>query len=175
MLDLSVVERRGRLVEHDYPRVVGDCLGDLDHLPLGDRHLAHDFCRIDLDLKLREYLLCFSAHLALARDKSEELRVATEPEVIGNAPLERLIELLMYHRHAILKRILRASEGDLSSVEQYLAAVESIDAEKAFHQRGFSRAVLAHQRVDTSCAYPQSHPVKRLDAREALAYILHFK
>ena len=106
MLDLAVVERGGRLVEDDDLRVIGDRLGDLDHLPLADRHFAHYRVGIDLNSEVAKDLERFLAHHALARDKSERGRVSPEPEVVANTPLERLIELLMHHRDAALKRFL---------------------------------------------------------------------
>ena len=106
MLDLAVVERRRRLVENYYLGVIRHRLCDLDHLPLADRHSAHYRVGIYLDAEIAKDLKRLLAHYPLARDKSERGRVSAKPDIVAYASFERLIQLLMNHRHAALKRVL---------------------------------------------------------------------
>ena len=47
VVDLGVVQRRGRLVHDEHPGVEAQRLGDLDHLLLGDREVADQVGRIE--------------------------------------------------------------------------------------------------------------------------------
>ena len=106
MLHLRLRQRGGGLVEHDDLGVVADRLGDLHHLPLGDRQRGHDGFGIDADVQLVEDLPCTSSHDALADHDARHLRVAAQPQVVHHAAGESLVQLLMHHCHAAFQRFL---------------------------------------------------------------------
>ncbi|MPN23935.1 hypothetical protein SDC9_171328 [bioreactor metagenome] len=54
----------------------------------------------------------------------------------------------MHHRDAFLQRVEWVFDFDGFAVIDDLAFVHLIHAEEAFHQRGLSRAVFTHQRVN---------------------------
>ncbi len=65
MRDLALGQRRGRLVHDQDVGFVGHRLGDLDHLPVGDRQVAHLDLGIDLDVEPLEQLRGLAAQLAM--------------------------------------------------------------------------------------------------------------
>ena len=68
MLDLALGQRRRRLVHDENVGIVGDRLGDLDHLPVGDREVAHLRFRIDRDVEPLEQRLGPPAHLVVTHE-----------------------------------------------------------------------------------------------------------
>ena len=70
MLDLALGQRRGRLVHDENVGIVGDRLGDLDHLPVGDRQVAHFRFRIERNVEPLEQRLRPAAHLVVT-DEAE--------------------------------------------------------------------------------------------------------
>ena len=57
VLHLTLGDGRCRLVHDDEPRVVGDGLGDLDHLGLGDAQRLHDPVGVQVDLPTGQEIL----------------------------------------------------------------------------------------------------------------------
>ena len=51
VLDLAIRQRRGRLIHDQDVGIVRDGLGDLDHLPVGDREVAHFRFRIERNVE----------------------------------------------------------------------------------------------------------------------------
>ena len=166
-------ERGGGFVEHDDLGIIGNCLGDLHHLTLGDGHGAHDAPGIDVDAELVEDGLGVPVHLLFIHHDPADRRVAAKPDIIHDRTLEGLVELLMHHGDAVEQRLLGVFEVDLSALEEYMPLVLAVDAEEAFHQRGFTRAVFAHQGVDRPGLQLQGDPVQGFDARKGFGDIRH--
>ena len=60
-------KRRGRLVHHQHPRLLGDGAGDLDQLPLGRRKLARELQRIEVRRDLFQRGRSAAHHLRAGR------------------------------------------------------------------------------------------------------------
>ena len=150
VLHLGLRQGGGGFVKDDDLGIVADSLGDLHHLPLGDRHGGHDGLGVHVDVQLFKNLLGALAHDGLADHQPADLGVTAQPEVVHNAAGQSLVELLVHHGHAVFQRFLGAFEIDFFSVEQDRAAVFVVDTEQALHQGGLSRAVFSHQRVNLS-------------------------
>ena len=175
VLHLGLRQRGGRLVEHDDLGVVADGLGDLHHLPLGNGQRGHDGLGIHVNVQLLKDLPRALTHGGLADHDAARLGVAAQPQVVHHAAGQCLIQLLMDHGDAVFQRLLRIFEINFLAVQNDGAAVFGIDAKQALHQRGFSRAVLAHQRMDGTGPDGKGNAVQRLDTREFLCDIPHFQ
>ena len=165
----------GGLVEDDDLGVIGDSLGDLHHLPLGHGHGAHDPVGIYLNAQLVEHLDGVLVHLALVDHQAAHLGIAAQPQVVHDRALQSLIQLLVHHGHTVFQGFLTAFEIDLLAVQEDLPAVLGVDAEEALHQRGFARAVLAHQRMDRAPFHCQRDMIQGFDAGEGFRDVLHLQ
>ena len=175
MLHFRFRQRGGGLVEHDDLGIVGNRLGDLHHLPLGNRQSGHDGLGVNRDLQRIEDLFGLLCHDALAHHDAAHLGVAAQPQVILHAAGQRLVQLLMHHGHAVFQRILGALEVHFLAIQLDGARIPVIDTEQAFHQSGFARAVLTHQGMHGAGADGQVHIVQRLYAGEFLADASHLQ
>ena len=163
------------LVKDDDLGIVGNRLGDLHHLPLGNRQGAHDAVGVHVDLQFLEDPHGLLIHLALVHHDAAHQRVAAQPQVIHNAALERLVQFLVHHGHTVFQRFFTGLEVDLAALQLDGAAVFGIDAEQAFHQRGFARAVLPHQGMDGALADGKGNVVQGLDAGEGFGDVAHLE
>ena len=96
----------GRLVEDDDPRAAADRRGDLHHLLLTDRQLAHQPPDVDLRAGRGQHLLRAPHHLA-PRHERRRRRQRAEAEVFGDGQVVAERELLMDDADAGLEGGLR--------------------------------------------------------------------
>ena len=101
MLDLALGQRRGRLIHDENVGIVGDRFGDLDHLPAGDRKVAHLRLRIERDVEALEQRLGPPAHLVVAHEAERVQRLAADPDVLGDRHEVHQVEFLMDHGDAV--------------------------------------------------------------------------
>ena len=175
VLDLVLGQRGGRLVQHQYLRVVGDRLGDLDHLALGDGQRADDGLRVHVDLQILEDGLRLGVHLPGVHHADGVQGEAPQVHVLHDGAAQHLVQLLVHHGHAVVQRVAGARERDGLALHRNGAAVAGIDAEQALHQRGLTRAVFAHQRVHRARPQLQPRVVQRLDAGKLLFDVQHLQ
>ena len=81
----------------------------------------------------------------------------------------------MNHGDAVIKRIAGIGKGDLFPIDLNCAFILRIDAKKAFHQRGLTRAVFAHQGMDGTGTQLQLCMIQSLNARKLLDNTFHLK
>ncbi len=94
--NLPLRERGSRLVEDYNPRVIGHRLGNLYHLPLRDRHAAHDGPRVYVHFQGSEQSEGVVEHAFLV-NYPETGRVPAEKQIVHDSAIKALIELLMDH------------------------------------------------------------------------------
>ena len=75
VVHLFLGQRRGRLVHDDDFGVIGERLGDFDHLHLRNRKRSHFVARIDIDIQLVENRFGIAIHFFLI-DERPFLRIA---------------------------------------------------------------------------------------------------
>ena len=126
--------------------IVGERLGDLDHLHLGDGEGTDLDPRVYVDVQLVEDMLGVLIHLAVVDEQSLG-GIATEPHVVHHGALQHQVQLLMHHGDTVLQRLLGGGEVDLLPLEEDLALILLVNAEQALEQRRFPCPVLAHQRM----------------------------
>ena len=168
-------QRGGRFIKDDDLGIVGNRLGNLHHLTLGNRKGAHDAVGVHVDLQFLEDLHGVLIHLVLIHHDAALEGVTAQPEVVHNTALEGLVQLLMHHGHAIFQCFLAVFKVDLTAFQLDGALVLGVDSEQAFHQGGFACAVFAHQRMDRSPADRERDMVQRLHARERFTDVCHLQ
>ena len=172
VLDFVFGQGRGGLVKDDDLGVVGNRLGDLHHLTLGNGHGGHDGLGIDIHAQLLEDLHGGVIHLLLG-SKGTGLGEAAQPHVVHDVALEGLVQLLMHHGHAVFQGFLGIFEVDFLAVQVDVAGILVVDTEQALHQGGLTGAVFAHQCVNRTGLDRQVDAVQSLDAGELLDDSFH--
>ena len=161
------------LVKYQYLGIIGNGLGDLHHLPLRNGHGAHDPPGVNVDLQLLEHLHGVFVHLLLIDHDPRNGGITAQPDVVHNRALQGLVQLLVYHGHAIVQGFPAALKVHFLTVQEDMTVVLFVNAEQALHKGGLSRAVFTHQGVDRSRLYFQGNMVQGLYAGEGLGDILH--
>ena len=172
-LDLVVGQCGRRLVHLDHLGVEADGLGDLDDLLLGDREAADEGPGLEAgDAEAGEQLLGVAAHAAGVdrAEAAEAPRLATEPDVLGDRPLEEQVELLEHRGHTGALRLDRVAERHLLAADDDRAAVGGVDAGEHLHERRLAGAVLADEAMDLTGAQGQVETVQHGVAEEALRH-----
>ncbi len=109
--------------------IVGNRLGDLDHLPLGNRQGGHDGLGVDADLQRVKNLFGACGHDAFADHDAADLGVPAQPQVVLHRAGQGLVEFLVHHCHTVFQGFFGAFEIDWFAVQRDVAAVLVINAE----------------------------------------------
>ena len=109
-------QRGGGLVQDYDLRVVGDGLGYLAHLTLGNGHVPHGLAEVHSHAQLAEELGGLLFHVPLVYHADGTRRIPAEEEVIGHVPLQALVELLVHHGDTVFQCVLRPGEAYLLAV-----------------------------------------------------------
>jgi len=83
--------------------------------------------------------------------------------------------MLMHHADAQSDRVMRIFDLDRFSVDQYLAAVRSLEPVNDLHRRRFSGAVLANDRMYRRFFDLQRNVLVRDRFAKCFAYVFKFK
>ncbi len=169
---LPLCQRRGRFVHDQYVGFIGDRLGDLDHLPIGDRKIADLCLRVDGDVQTVEQFRRLAVHFLMIDEAETGERFASDPDVLGHRHRRHQVQFLVDHGDAVFQRVERRLQLDLDTLELHAATVGMINAGEDLHQRRLARAVFAHQRVHAAPLQPERHVIERDDTREFLAHAL---
>ncbi len=175
VLDLAFRQRRGWLIHDQDVGIVRDGLGDLDHLPVGDREVAHFRFRIEGNVEALEQLPCAPSHLLMAHEAEGVQRLAADPDVLSDGHVIHQVELLMDHGDAVLESIEGRRQLDLLPLQFEGAGIGRVDPGDDLHQRRLARAVLAHERMDVTALQPERHVVEREHAGEGLPNVRDLK
>ena len=163
-------QRGSGLVQNDHLGVVADRLGDLAHLPLRHRHIAHGLGQVDGHAQLAEQVGGLALHLPLVHDTHRVDRVSAQEQIVDDAALQALVQFLVDHCNAVFQCVLGTGETDLLAVEVDLALILLVGAEQALHHRRLTGAVFAHKSHDSTALYVQVDMVKHPVASERLAH-----
>ena len=163
----SVGQGRSRFVHDDDAAVIGNRLGDLHHLHLCNREVAHLLIRIDIQIEFLEQLNAVVAHFLMIDDQALA-GCAPQPKVFTDASLRNRRKLLMDHGNTRVERFQCILKTDLFAFKDDLARGRRMDTDQAFHQRRLARAVLAHQGVDGTRAHLELHALECTHERDIL-------
>ncbi|MNX85707.1 hypothetical protein D3C86_1175570 [compost metagenome] len=172
MLDLALRQRRCRLVHDENVGIVGNRLGDLDHLTACHRKLTNTGFRIEIDTQPLKQGLGAAIHFAVINEAQPVFRLAADPDVFRNRHVSHQVQFLMDHGDAVLQRIERGIETDRRAFQANFAVVRLVDAGENLHQRRFAGAILAHQRMHGAALEVELHIIERHDAGKFLAYAI---
>ena len=172
MLRLRNGQRGRGFVHDDHARVVGNGLRDLDCLELRHRKVLRQRLWLNIKLKVADELFGLLIHLCFVHKDALCLKPA-DPNIIDDVAIRHGNQLLMDHRDSLLERIVCVPDCNGLAIELDGAAVRLIDAEEALHQRGFSRAVLADQRVNGTGLDPKLYIIQRFYARKCLRHVFY--
>ena len=163
-------QRGGGFVQNNDLGVVGDCLGDLAHLPLGNRHIAHGLGQVDRHAQFAEQVGCRLFHQAFVHHAHGIDRISTQEQVVDHAAFQALVQFLVHHGDAVFQGVFGAGEVDLLAVEEDFSFVFLVGAKKTFHHRGLTGAVFAHKTHDGAALYVQIDMIKYSVAAKRLAH-----
>ena len=165
--DLGRRERRRRLVHDDEAGVDRQRPGDLDHLLVGDREIAHQPARVHLQAEPVERALGL-AHRRRPVDEAAAPRFAADHHVLGDAERRDEVEFLVDGDDALRLRLVRRRKRHRRAVEDDFAGVGALRARQDLQQGRFAGAVFAEQRMDLARPHLERDLVERDDAGEAL-------
>ena len=166
--DALLVQHRGRLVEHQQPRVPGEGPGHADDLLLGRRQLADDPRGRDLGVsEPSEQVAHQRAGLASLGEPGAGHLVAEE-DVLGDVEVWDQVELLVDGRDAVLDGLRRRRERGLLAVPGDGAGVGLVEPGEHLDQGGLAGAVLAEQAVHLTRSYVEVDAVQGPHAGELL-------
>ncbi len=169
----SASRLRGRLVEHQDPRVVLERAGDGDELLHSQRKGAERPLDVDVDLEPLEPLAGEAARAAPG-NQPEPARLAAERQILAHRHGRDQIDLLIDRADAQGARFAGRAYRDLMAVDQDLALVAANGARHDLDEGGLAGPVLAHERMDFAGLKAEIDVVERPDARKRLRYAEHF-
>ena len=111
LLDLARGERRGRLVHDDQARLHRQRAGDLDHLLLGDRQVADDRHRLQIEAEAVGDRSRLGDHPAPV-DEDARAGLAADEDVFGDRHVRREREFLVDGHDPELLRVMRRCQRD---------------------------------------------------------------
>ena len=165
-------EGGGGLIHHQNAAVAVQRAGDFHLLLLGDGQLHHQVGGIELCAEALNHRLRLGDHLfALHHPAARQL--AAKKDIFGNGQVGRELHLLINQGNACGQRIFRPFNVKRLTVDQDLTAGGGIGSREDFHQRAFSRAVFAHQRVDLSGKDRQIHTLERVETAKRFGNAAH--
>ena len=174
LLGLPLGQGGSRLVHDDDFRMEGKGLGDLHHLLLRHGQVAHDLVGVEVGVQLLQKPVGFLVHGLPLNDAVALFHVADE-DVLRHGQVGIGGHMLVDGGNAGLLGVTGALEVHRLSVEQHFALVRLVHAHDDFDECGFSRAVLAHQRVDLAGPQIKLDLVQGPDAREDLGDAAQFQ
>ena len=171
-----VGKRRRRLIHDQNARVLRQCLGDFDHLLLGDTEAVHRQARIDIEADPVEHALGLGVGTAAVDQPGQPARkFAAEKNILGDVEIGHEREVLENDGNAELARRAGVVNRHGFAVAEEFAAVGAIGAAQDLHQGRFAGAIFADQHVYFAGAYFERHVVERFDAGEFLGDPAQFK
>ena len=167
VLDLGAAERAGRLVHHDEARLHGERAGDLHHLLLGDRKIAHQRARaaLEADALAQRFRLLFQ--LAVA-DEEARARLAADEHILRHRHVGGEGEFLVDGDDAGLLGLLRGGEAHGLAVEFDRPLIGRLGAREDLEERRLAGTVLAEEGVDFRLAHLEVDGLERPHAGKGL-------
>ena len=160
-------QHRGRLVQHQQPRVAVQRLQDLGALLHADADVLHPRRRVDRQLVPDGQLL--HAPLGLGHVEERALRrLGRQHDVLGHGHDRDQHEVLVHHADAGADGVGARREVLHLSLEDDLALVGPVQPVQAVHQRRLARAVLAEQGVHLARPHVEIDAVVGDEVAEAL-------
>ena len=175
VLAFQIRQRGGRLIENEQGGIQRQPLENFHDLPLGDAEIFNDIVGADREAVTVDDCLHLPGALTLVEQTEPAARLATEQNIFGDGQRRDEAQLLEHRADAKIPRVAARADLYALAVVEYLAVVQRIYAGDDFYERGFSRAVFAHQRVDFPLFDGETGVVKNRNAGKALHNIPAFE
>ncbi len=169
--DLARLERRGRLVEDQYPGPLTQRAADRDQLALGEAQAVDPLVERDANAEPIERAPRVLGH-GTAIDRQAPRRQMPEHDVLGDRQGRDQPQLLGDHDDAGGERGARIGEAARRAVEPHGPAVRLVGTAQNLDQGRLAGAVLADQRVDLAAAQRERHVGERLGGAEPLREVV---
>jgi hypothetical protein len=171
-LDLALLQRGGRLVEHEHAALPVQRLGDGDQLALGEAQRAHAPLRIDTHIELGQRGARVLPH-ARSVDQRERSKAAhreiAERDILGDRQRRHQPQLLRDGNDAGGDGVARAGEMAGLAGDENIAAVGTMHTAEDADERRLAGAVLADNGVDLAERHVEVDAVERGGRAELLA------
>ncbi len=171
-VDLARFERRGRLVENKHAALTPERPRDGDKLPFGKTQPVHADVGRRGKIEQRKLLARLFAHFrAVDNGKAEspaQRRIA-ERQIFGDRQGRDQPQFLRNGDDACGNGVARPAEVPDFAADRDLAPVGPMHAAKNAHQRRFSRAVLADERVHLARQHVERDAIERPRRAELFA------
>ena len=162
-------QRRGRLVEDQQFGLAQHAARQRQQGALRRRQLGDQAGQRQFEAERGATGFGRFAHAAPRDQRPAARERHADEEVVERRQRRDQLRLLVDHRDAPPRRLLRRREADRLAVPAQAAVVGRVDAGQHIDQRRLAGAVLADQRMDFAAADRQVQAAQRRDAREALA------
>ena len=147
LLLFALCQRGRRFIHNDQLGIVGNCLRNFNHLHLSNRQVDHQCFGIHIQIDLFQNLFTVLIHLLMIDKPKLVDRFTTQPDIFHDRAIFNRRQFLMDHRNSHVQRIGSIIFGDGFAVKDDLSGCYRLDPDQAFHQRGFTRAVLTAKRM----------------------------
>ncbi len=175
VFNLCVRKCGSGLVHDNDVGVMGNCLRDFDHLLLRDRQIFHLCIDIYFEVELLEESLGLCIECLVVAHEFVLHGLAAKPEVVRDCTLKDRGQLLLDHGDTCMDGVLDALKVNFLALVDNGSCCDRLHADQAFHQSGFSGAVLSHQGVNCSGTDLELNTVESLYTWKVLTYPVHFQ
>ena len=173
VFDFGVVQRGGGLVHDEHARIERQGLGDFHHLLPGDRQIADQSSRVQVQMQAFEYRAGVPLHfLRVDEHAGPPLRFATDEYVLRHAAVVHQVEFLMDDADAQGLRGARIGNVHQLPVNANLAFVFLVDTREHLHKGRLTRPVFPHQGVHLTGQQFEPAVVQGAHTREGFAQVL---
>ena len=167
-VDLVRREGRSRLVHDQEPRARGECLGDLEQLPVGHAEPAHRRGRPEVDPQVVQDPRRLRAHRSPVDRAQAGARASARKDVLRHGQVREDGRLLVHRDDPEPVGRLRVADALRLAADHELARIRLHDARQDLHERRLARSVLADERVH-ACGLDREADIRhRLHAAVAL-------
>ena len=170
--DLAFIERGGRLVHDDEPRLERNRARNGDHLLDRGREFHQRPSHVDLDREAPQQIRRFRVHPAPV-EQAVTAVLAAEKDVLGHRAERNEVDFLIDGADAAALGVLRRGEVDGLAAKHDGSAVLAIGAGQHLDHRRLAGAVLADERHDLPGLDLERCGSQRLHSLKALVDVAH--
>ena len=175
IVDLRIGQnRRGLVQNQDLGIVIGECLGNLDHLLLCNRQSSDLGLGVDGQVEAVQQLLGTAVLLSLVQEQSLGGLTANE-DIVCNGQVLHQVQLLVNNTNTSVLCVLGAMDLDLLTEILNGTAILGVDTGQNLHQCGLTGTVFADQAHDFTASDLKLSIVQRVNTGEVFLNALHLQ
>ena len=163
LVDLRLGQGAGWLVHDEHLGILGQGLGDLDHLLLGDGELVEPGRRVDVEVEPVQDLGGVDVHLLVVDVAEQGPGLAADVDVLGHGQVGHEVEFLVDDPDPGLAGLPGVLEMDFLALVDDSPGIRPVDPAQDLHEGRLARAVLADQGMHLALAQLEGDLVQGLD------------